>query len=140
MAQNLPAMEETQVQSLKIPWRREWLSTPVFLPGESPGQRSLVGYSPWGCKESDTTARLSPFLPRPEPLLTVGTHSSAPSFFPRPEPLLTLGAHSSAPSFLPRPEPLLTLGAHSSAPSVPRRAPVVPARRCHRVLLSLPPT
>ena len=32
----------------KIPWRREWLPTPVFLPGEFHGQRSLVGYSPWG--------------------------------------------------------------------------------------------
>jgi len=39
----------------KIPWRREWQPTPVFLPGESHGQRSLVGYSPRGCKESDTT-------------------------------------------------------------------------------------
>ena len=39
----------------KIPWRREWQPTPVFLPGESPGQRSLVGYSQWGHKESDTT-------------------------------------------------------------------------------------
>ena len=39
----------------KIPWRRKWLPTPVFLPGESYGQRSLAGYSPWGCKESDTT-------------------------------------------------------------------------------------
>ena len=38
-----------------IPWRREWLPTPVFLPGEFHGQRSLVGYSPWGPKESDTT-------------------------------------------------------------------------------------
>ena len=37
-----------------IPWRREWLPTPVFLPGESHGQRNLVGYSPWGHKESDT--------------------------------------------------------------------------------------
>ena len=34
----------------KIPWRRSWQPTPVFLPGESLGQRSLVGYSPWGCK------------------------------------------------------------------------------------------
>ena len=33
-----------------IPWKREWLPTPVFLSGESHGQRSLVGYSPWGCK------------------------------------------------------------------------------------------
>jgi len=32
----------------KIPWRREWLPIPVFLPGEFHGQRSLVGYSPWG--------------------------------------------------------------------------------------------
>ena len=39
----------------KIPWRREWQLTPVFLPGESHGQRSLEGYSSWGCKESDMT-------------------------------------------------------------------------------------
>ena len=42
----------------KIPWRRAWQSTLVFLPGESQGQRSLVGYSPWGRKESDTTGQL----------------------------------------------------------------------------------
>ena len=34
----------------RFPWRREWLPTPVFLPGESRGQRSLVGFSPWGCR------------------------------------------------------------------------------------------
>ena len=39
----------------KIPWRRGWQPTPVFFPGDSRGQRSLVGYSPWGCKQSDTT-------------------------------------------------------------------------------------
>ena len=39
----------------KIPWRREWLSTPVFLPGEFHGQRSLVGYSPWDHKQLDTS-------------------------------------------------------------------------------------
>ena len=39
----------------KIPWRREWQSTPVFLPGKSHGQRSLAGYSPWSSKEVDTT-------------------------------------------------------------------------------------
>ena len=39
----------------KIPWRREWPPTPVFLPGEFHGQRSLVGYSPWGCRESNMT-------------------------------------------------------------------------------------
>ena len=37
----------------KIPWRRKWQPTPVLLPVESHGLRSLVGYSPWGCKESD---------------------------------------------------------------------------------------
>ena len=47
----------------KIPWRREWLSTPVFLPGKSHGQRSLVGYSPWGRKESDTIEWLNNKLP-----------------------------------------------------------------------------
>ena len=41
-----------------IPWRREWQPTPVFLPGESHGQRGLVGYSPWGREESDMTAWL----------------------------------------------------------------------------------
>ena len=39
----------------KIPWRRAWQPTPVFLPGESHGQRCLAGYSPWGRKELDTT-------------------------------------------------------------------------------------
>ena len=39
-------------------WGRKWQPTPVFLPGESHGQRSLAGYSPWGLTESDTTERL----------------------------------------------------------------------------------
>ena len=39
----------------KIPWRRAWQPTPVFLPGESHGQRSLAGYSPWGHKELNMT-------------------------------------------------------------------------------------
>jgi len=42
----------------KIPWRRKWQPTPVFLPGKSYGQRSLVGYNPQGHKESDTTEQL----------------------------------------------------------------------------------
>ena len=42
----------------KIPWRRKWQPTPVFLPGKSQGQRSLADYCPWGHKESDTTERL----------------------------------------------------------------------------------
>ena len=47
----------------KILWRREWLATPVLLPEEFQGQRSLASYSPWGPKESDTTEWLS-FSPR----------------------------------------------------------------------------
>ena len=43
----------------KIPWRRKWQPTPVFLPGKPHGQRSLASYSPWGGKESDTTEALS---------------------------------------------------------------------------------
>ena len=43
------------IQVGKIPWRREWLPTPVFLPGELHGQRSLAGYSPWGHKELGMT-------------------------------------------------------------------------------------
>ena len=60
MVKNLPAMQETWVPSLgqKIPWRREWLPIPVFLPGEFHGQSSVAGYSPWGRKETDTTEQL----------------------------------------------------------------------------------
>ena len=56
---NLPAVQKTQVQPLdqKIPWRRQWLLTPVFLPGEFHGHRSLAGS--WGHKESDTTEPLT---------------------------------------------------------------------------------
>ena len=41
----------------RIPWRRKWQPTPVFLPGKFPGQRCLVGYSPWSDKELDMTER-----------------------------------------------------------------------------------
>ena len=53
-------MWETWVRSLgwEDPWRRKCQPTPVLLPGKSHGRRSLVGYSPWGCKELDTTERL----------------------------------------------------------------------------------
>ena len=62
MVKNLPANEE-DIEDMrlrfspwvrKIPWRRAWQPAPVFLPGESHGQRSLVGHSPWCHKESDT--------------------------------------------------------------------------------------
>ena len=49
---NLSAMQETRLDPWvgKIPWRRKWQPTPLFLPGKSHGQRSLEGYSPWGRK------------------------------------------------------------------------------------------
>ena len=43
----------------KILWRKEWQPTPVFLPGEFHGQRSLAGYSPWCLKESHMTEQLT---------------------------------------------------------------------------------
>ena len=43
----------------KIPWRRKWQPTPVFLPGKSHEQKSLASYSPWGRKESDMTEHLT---------------------------------------------------------------------------------
>ena len=58
MVKNLPANVGDKKDMFgpwvgKIPWRRKWQPTPVFLLGESFGQRSLAGYSPWDCKESD---------------------------------------------------------------------------------------
>ena len=52
---NLPVVQATWIQSWveKIPWKRKWHPTPVFLPGEFNGQRTLVGYSPQGRKELD---------------------------------------------------------------------------------------
>ena len=46
----------------KIPWRRKWQPTPVLLPGKSHGQRSMVGYHPWGRRKSDTTEQLSMWI------------------------------------------------------------------------------
>ena len=61
MVKSLSAMQETgfNLWVRKIPWIRKWQPTPVCLPGKSHGQSSLVGYSPWHCKESDTTERLT---------------------------------------------------------------------------------
>ena len=61
MVKNLPAMQETWVQSLdwEDPLEKGMATPPVFLPGEFHGQRSLAGYSPWDHKESDTTEQLT---------------------------------------------------------------------------------
>ena len=48
-------VRDTGLWVSEIPWRRKWQPTPGLLPGESHGQRSLAGYSPWGREESDTT-------------------------------------------------------------------------------------
>ena len=53
----------------KLTWTRKWQHTPVFLPGETPGQRSPVGYSPWGHKESYMTERLILLLKRLKPIV-----------------------------------------------------------------------
>ena len=61
MVKNLPAMKETWIISLgqEGPLEMGMQATPVFLPGEFHGQKSLAGYSPWGCKELDVTERLT---------------------------------------------------------------------------------
>ena len=72
----------------RSPWRREWQAIPVFLPGELHEERSVAGYSPWGCKESDTTERLTHTH-------TVGareTHCQL-SLSPSHEAVLTHSAH-----------------------------------------------
>ena len=73
MVKDLPAVQETQAGSLgrEYPLRREWQPTPVFLPRESHRRRSLVGYSPRGHKELDTTERLTLSLHFPMAKLTV---------------------------------------------------------------------
>ena len=59
-----------------IPWRRKWQPTPVFLPGKPHGWRSLVGYSPWSHKESDTTEWLHFILTKGFPNSSVGKESA----------------------------------------------------------------
>ena len=50
-----PSISALLIMPLTVWWRRKWQPTPVFLPGESQGQGSLVGCCLWGCTESDTT-------------------------------------------------------------------------------------
>ena len=61
MIKDLPATQETRVQSLgrEDPLEEEMATTPILLPGECHGQRSLVAYNPWGLKELDTTEQLT---------------------------------------------------------------------------------
>ena len=57
MVKNLPAMQECRFDPWvrKIPWKKKWLQTSVFLPGDFHRQRRLVGYSSWGHKKLDQT-------------------------------------------------------------------------------------
>ena len=57
MVKNLPAIQETQIRSQgqEDPLEKEMATHSSVLPGKFHGQRSLVGYSPWACKESDMT-------------------------------------------------------------------------------------
>ena len=72
MVKSPPAMQKTWVWSLswEDPQESEWLPTPVFLPGEFQGQRSLAGYSPWDRKELDITE----WLTHPQTLSTDELH------------------------------------------------------------------
>ena len=93
----------------RYPGERNWQSTPIFLPGKFHGQRSLMGYSPWGHKESDTTEqlhththgtkKLSPSIKKKNKKTTV-THPyhgpTAPSPVPREHPQKTQNINSSA--------------------------------------------
>ena len=61
MVKRLPAMQERPGFNPwlgKIPWRRQWPPSPVLLPRKFHGWKTLVGYSPWGLKQSDMTERL----------------------------------------------------------------------------------
>ena len=76
---NLPAMQETFNPWVeKIPWRKKWQPTPVFWPGKSHGQRSLVGYSPCSHKESDTTDQVTNKPQIPVTRSSVEVRSSLP--------------------------------------------------------------
>ena len=66
----------------KIPWRRKWQPTPVFLPGKSCGQMSLVGYSPWGLEELDMTEQLSAHTHRADKYTHIHTHTHTQFILP----------------------------------------------------------
>ena len=58
VAQSWTRLKWLSSSSILFKWRRACQPTPIFLPGKSHGQRNLVGYSPWGCQELDTTEQL----------------------------------------------------------------------------------
>ena len=110
----------------KIPWRRAWQPTPVFLPGESHGQRSLAGYSPWGHKGSDVTWQLNNKSPVYEPSSCELSDSNVCSISVRCEwqalalrlLLLTVLQLSRTPPHLPPPLLACSLDASPWVPAV----------------------
>ena len=89
----------------KIPWRRKWQPTPVFLPENFQGQRSLAGYSPWDHKESDTNKQeydlMLPRIQLQRGLKFLLNHASFIEHFP--QPCICLGGYNVGPTFLYRP-------------------------------------
>ena len=83
----------------KIPWRKKWQPTPAFLPGKFHGQGSLVGYSPWGRKDSDMTSEWTHTHTRAMRAIADPTKWA----FSLPLCWQCLGFHSSAPLSLPLP-------------------------------------
>ena len=84
MVKHLPAMREIQVRSLgrEDPWRRKWQPTPVFLPGESHGRRSLKGYRPPGVAKSQTQLSYITFTFKCEAKSSVDTETLRSTYCP----------------------------------------------------------
>ena len=77
----------------KIPWRRKWQLTPVFLPGKSHGQRSLAGYSSWVVEESDTSEQLSTHIRTSYPAPASPCHPQVLVSYAGSRPLMTSRHH-----------------------------------------------
>ena len=128
VVKNAPSMQETGFDPWlgKIPWRRECLPTPVFLPGKSHGQRGLVGYSPWGPKESDMTKQRST---RAQPLSSGKSPWRSQLKPPRSQAPYWRAAGAAWASLLPGPLPRHTWaverlpGAQSQPAAVPHLPP-----------------
>ena len=93
LAKHLPAIRRPEFNPWvrKIPWRRKWQPTPVLFPGKSHGQRSLVGYSPWGYKELGTTEQLSLSVD----IIYIDTKKRSEKYFPKKEREISKSEHES---------------------------------------------
>ena len=110
MVKNPPANARDRRRRLnfwvgRIPWKRKWQPTPVILPGKSHSQRSLVGYSPWGRKEKDTTEWLNTHTAqsrlRTVPSPQEGRRQRLPTVLLLPNPFSTSGCWCHWPVFCP---------------------------------------